>query len=182
MQDKNENIKSPILNNPYDEPRLHYGSVDGNLDYNTILKGRRPFSMEIGITPNNNAQQSFFNDEDYYNDDANASFINTIREEVKKWREQDYPANCSISGSAIQNAMTNRNFSSANVKPLRLPYISMRWLSETLIWADTYCISWKSDKVPLVAISTMSFHVQPSKWQQVRARRSLWRCSFFTTT
>ena len=91
MQDKNENIKSPILNNPYDEPRLHYGSVDGNLDYNTILKGRRPFSMEIGITPNNNAQQSFFYDEDYYNDDANASFINTIREEVKKWREQDYP-------------------------------------------------------------------------------------------
>ena len=91
MQDKNESAKSPILNNPYEEPRLHYGSVDGNLDYNTILKGRRPFSMEIGITPNSNPQQSMFNDEDFYDDDINASFINTIRDEVKKWREQGYP-------------------------------------------------------------------------------------------
>ena len=91
MQDKNESAKSPILNNPYEEPRLHYGSVDGNLDYNTILKGRRPFSMEIGIKPNSNPQQSMFNDEDFYDDDINASFINTIRDEVKKWREQGYP-------------------------------------------------------------------------------------------
>lgn len=86
-----EKSKSPILNNPYEEPLYHYGSVDGNLDYNTILEGRRPFSMDIGITPNTNAQMSMFDDSAFYNDDAEASFINGIRDEIKKWRSLGYP-------------------------------------------------------------------------------------------
>lgn len=87
----NECAKTPILNNPYEEPLLHYGSIDGNLDYNTVLEGRRPFSLEIGITPNQNTQQSLFDDSAFTNEDQNARFINAIRSEVKKWRENDYP-------------------------------------------------------------------------------------------
>lgn len=88
MDDK---IKSPILNNPYEEPLYHYGSVDGNLDYNTILEGRRPFSMDIGITPNTNAQTMMFDDSAFYNEDADAEFINGLRDEIKKWRQKGYP-------------------------------------------------------------------------------------------
>lgn len=83
--------KSPILNNPYEEPRFHYGSVDGNLDYNTVLEGRRPFSLDVGITPNNSPERNMFDDSAFYDENADASFINDIRAEIKKWREQGYP-------------------------------------------------------------------------------------------
>lgn len=35
---------SPILNNPYEEPRRHYWTnPEGELDYTRVLEGRRPF-------------------------------------------------------------------------------------------------------------------------------------------
>lgn len=97
-----ESTKSPILNNPYEEPKLHYGSIDGNLDYNTVIDGRRPFSMEIGITPNQNSQQHLFDDEAFYNGDVNAAFINGIREEVKKWRNNGYPQTTRVTRELLQ--------------------------------------------------------------------------------
>lgn len=97
-----ESAKSPILNNPYEEPQLHYGSIDGNLDYNTILEGRRPFSMNICITPNQSGQGSLFDDSAFDNDDVNASFINGIREEVKKWREKGYPLTTRVTRELLQ--------------------------------------------------------------------------------
>ena len=33
---------NPILNNPYEEPKLHYGTnLSGELDYETTMPGRR---------------------------------------------------------------------------------------------------------------------------------------------
>ena len=44
---------SPILNNPYDEPKLHYDvTLEGNLDYSKILEGRRPYSANLTVMPN----------------------------------------------------------------------------------------------------------------------------------
>jgi type III restriction enzyme len=83
--------KSPILNNPYEEPRWHYSAdLDGNLDYNEVLEGRRPYTAAIGIAPNQ-PQIGLFTHDDMPNDDPNASFINSLRDEVKKWREGGYP-------------------------------------------------------------------------------------------
>ena len=83
--------KSPILNNPYEEPTRHYDAdLDGNLDYTKILQGRRSYAANIGITPKT-VRSTVFDNEDLESDDPNASFINTIREEVKKWREKGYP-------------------------------------------------------------------------------------------
>lgn len=82
---------SPILNNPYEEPRLHYDAdLNGNLDYNKILQGRRPYSAQIGIAPNT-PDAALFTHNDISEDDPNAPFINTIRDEVKKWRDGGYP-------------------------------------------------------------------------------------------
>ena len=83
--------KSPILNNPYDEPRWHYAAdLDGNLDYNNVLDGRRPYSASIGIAPNR-TNNGLFTYEDVPDADPNADFINSIRAEVKTWREKGYP-------------------------------------------------------------------------------------------
>ncbi|MCM1111323.1 MAG: DEAD/DEAH box helicase family protein [Clostridium sp.] len=86
----NDNI-SPILNNPYEEPKLHYDAdLNGNLDYSKILEGRRPYSGNIGIAPNR-PESALFTNDDIDSDDPNAPFINLIRKEVKKWRETGYP-------------------------------------------------------------------------------------------
>ena len=40
--------ENPILNNPYREPALHDATnVDGELDYQDIVKGRRLFSGTV---------------------------------------------------------------------------------------------------------------------------------------
>lgn len=83
--------KSPILNNPYEEPKFHYSAdIEGNLDYNRVLEGRRPYSAIIGISPEK-ATPALFTHEDIAENDPNADFINGIRTEVKKWRESSYP-------------------------------------------------------------------------------------------
>lgn len=82
---------NPILNNPYEEPRYHYNvDINGNLDYGSILEGRRPYMGNIQITPNR-ASQALFNAEDLGNDNPDAKFINDLRKEVKTWREKGYP-------------------------------------------------------------------------------------------
>ncbi len=83
--------KSPILNNPYEEPKWHYDAdLEGNLDYSKVLEGRRPYSSSIGIVPNK-VQAALFSHDDIEENDPNAPFINSLRDEVKRWREADYP-------------------------------------------------------------------------------------------
>ncbi len=83
--------KSPILNNPYEEPRWHYSAdLEGNLDYNKILDGRRLYTASLGIAPNR-PQNGLFSHDDLSEDTPNAQFINSLRSEVKGWRENGYP-------------------------------------------------------------------------------------------
>ncbi len=83
---------NPILNNPYEEPRFYYDTdASGNLDYTRICNGRRPYTSQINITPHTAQERSMFSGSDFEESDPNARFINAIREEVKKWREADYP-------------------------------------------------------------------------------------------
>ena len=82
---------SPILNNPYLEPKLHYSAdMDGNLDYSKIIQGRRKYTNSVGIAPNKPTNGIFAHD-DIQEADPNADFINAIREEVGKWRNAGYP-------------------------------------------------------------------------------------------
>ena len=86
-----DNSKSPILNNPYEEPRLYYDTdMDGNLDYSHVIDGRRPFTTSIDIVPKPHEQMQMFSGSDFDNADPNATFINEIRKQVKKWRENNY--------------------------------------------------------------------------------------------
>lgn len=86
--------RSPILNNPYEEPLYHYDTdSEGNLDYDNIREGRRPFTIDVKIdNPKNKKKQGeFFSGDDLYNETDHAKFINTMRDEVKKWRTEGYP-------------------------------------------------------------------------------------------
>ncbi|MBQ5423887.1 MAG: DEAD/DEAH box helicase family protein, partial [Bacteroidales bacterium] len=85
---------SPILNNTYEEPLYHYDTdMEGNLDYDSKREGRRPFSIEvnIGTTKSKKQQEEIFTGDDLYAEDDHTKFINTMRDEVKKWRNNGYP-------------------------------------------------------------------------------------------
>lgn len=82
---------NPILNNPYEEPKLHYDTdLEGNIDYTKILQGRRDYTTTVNIAPKNH-QQAMFLGSDFEDNDPDARFINGIRSEVSKWRNNGYP-------------------------------------------------------------------------------------------
>ena len=86
-----DTTKSPILNNPYEEPRLYYDTdMEGNLDYSHVIEGRRPFTTSIDIVPKGHEQMQMFGGSDFESTDANAAFINEIRTQVKQWRDSNY--------------------------------------------------------------------------------------------
>ena len=51
---KNDN---PVLNNAYEEPKYYYDSdINGNIDYNKVINGRRPYGYDVNIVPNKRGQ------------------------------------------------------------------------------------------------------------------------------
>ncbi len=83
---------NPILNSPYEEPLLHYHTdSQGSLNYEEVIKGRRIFKNDSAVIPNKQSgQKELFE----WNEDA-ASYgthiINLCRNEVGKWRNENYP-------------------------------------------------------------------------------------------
>ena len=49
---------NPILNNPFEEPRFHYATnLKGELDYDQVVSGRRPFIPKPLKHPRRNASR-----------------------------------------------------------------------------------------------------------------------------
>lgn len=84
--------QSPILNNPYEEPRYHYDAFsNGNLDYSKVLEGRRPYTSNLSVTPSGQQNPEIFGASELDDgSDPNAWFINHIREVVGEWRNKSY--------------------------------------------------------------------------------------------
>jgi type III restriction enzyme len=84
--------ENPILNNPYVEPRLHYATnVDGELDYENVVQGRRLFREAVPAIP---VRQGGQRHPMGVNDPADGSpterIINLLRSEVRAWRDGGY--------------------------------------------------------------------------------------------
>src|SRR5262245_45335526 len=84
---------NPILNNPYAEPVLHYDTnLDGELDYQTIIKGCRPFGGVSHAVPVAQRGQRHLIGGDQMASHTHADHIvNVLRREVKAWRNAGYP-------------------------------------------------------------------------------------------
>ena len=55
MSEQSAKVSSdnPVLNNPYEEPKYYYDTdLNGNIDYSTVINGRRPFGYDVNIVPN----------------------------------------------------------------------------------------------------------------------------------
>lgn len=85
-------IENPILNNPYEEPQLHYATnVEGELDYGTQVQGRRAFTgadQAIPVRQKNQADLPGLGEA--FAAAHNNLLVNILRREVKAWREEGY--------------------------------------------------------------------------------------------
>ena len=129
MQANNEN---PVLNNPYEEPQYYYDTdMNGNIDYATVINGRRPFGYDVNIVPKKRGEKTFFSQEDFISVDPNAEFINGIRKEVKAWREGGYQKASRITKELLDFWFNNKE-RRAN---LRL-FFCQREAVETAVWLN----------------------------------------------
>ena len=129
MQANNDN---PVLNNPYEEPRCYYDTdMNGNIDYATVIDGRRPFGYDVNIVPKKRGDQTFFSQEDFISVDPNAEFINGIRKEVKTWREAGYPK-----ASRITKELLDYWFNNKDRRPNLRLFFCQREAVETAVWLN----------------------------------------------
>ena len=125
-------VENPVLNNPYEEPKYYYDTdMNGNIDYATVINGRRPFGYDVNIVPKKRGDKTFFSQEDFISVDPNAEFINGIRKEVKAWREGGYPKASRITKELLDFWFNNKE-RRAN---LRL-FFCQREAVETAVWLN----------------------------------------------
>ena len=123
---------NPVLNNPYEEPRWYYDTdINGNIDYSTIINGRRPYGYDVSIVPKGNMQSNLFSQEDFESLNPNAKFINEIRKQVKEWRERGYPKASRIT-TELLNFWFNNNERRSNLKL----FFCQREALETAVWLN----------------------------------------------
>lgn len=83
---------NPILNNPYEEPQKYYetSAVDGSLDYENIVKGRRAFIPYLNPIPKKKGSQGHLYSTKEFEDAYSYTLINKIRKEISGWRNSGY--------------------------------------------------------------------------------------------
>ena len=105
--------------------------MNGNIDYATVINGRRPFGYDVNIVPKKRGEKTFFSQEDFISVDPNAEFINGIRKEVKAWREGGYQKASRITKELLDFWFNNKE-RRAN---LRL-FFCQREAVETAVWLN----------------------------------------------
>ena len=126
------NNDNPVLNNPYEEPKYYYDTdMNGNIDYATVINGRRPFGYDVNIVPKKRGDQTIFSQEDFISVDPNAEFINGIRKEVKTWREAGYPK-----ASRITKELLDFWFNNKERRPNLRLFFCQREAVETAVWLN----------------------------------------------
>lgn len=84
--------ENPILNNPYEEPLLHYATnLSGELDYGVIKEGRRIFTPDVQSIPVRSGSQKDLLEVNEYGATYGDELVNLVRREVKVWRGEAYP-------------------------------------------------------------------------------------------
>jgi len=123
---------NPILNSPYEEPKLHYDTdSEGSLDYNIKRNGRRIYKSDSAVIPNKQTgQKEVFE----WNEDAGeylTHIINLCRKEVAIWRLENYSNTTRVTKELLTYWFNN---------PERLVtkklFFAQREAVETAIWLN----------------------------------------------
>ena len=125
-------VDSPILNSPYEEPEYHYATAsDGSLDYQNVKEGRRIFTPEIQVIPEKQKGQNEAFDVNEASHEYGYHLINLIREEVKKWRQEEYPSVTKVTKELLQFWFLN-----PERHETKQMFFAQREAVETAIWLN----------------------------------------------
>ena len=96
--------ENPILNNPYVEPELHYATnLDGELDYEDVVKGRRLFNGRVQTIPvQQRGQRDLLEMDDVVAGTHSEHLVNILRKEVRAWREGGYCSTTRVTRELLQ--------------------------------------------------------------------------------
>jgi type III restriction enzyme len=125
--------ENPILNSPYDEPKLHYDTdSEGSLDYNIICKGRRIFKLDSAVIPTRQTgQKEVFEWNDDAEDEYGAHLINLCRKEVGRWRTEKY-----INTTRVTKELLNFWFANPERLVTKKLFFAQQEAVETAIWLN----------------------------------------------
>jgi len=123
---------SPILSNPYLEPKFHYATdAEESLNYQDVREGSRVFTPDIQVIPQRQgAQPSMFS----VNDDP-ASYgthiSNLTRKKVGKWRNENYPNTARVAKELLKYWFLNPE------RPLNKKlFFAQQDALETAVWLN----------------------------------------------
>lgn len=123
---------NPILNSPYDEPLLHYGTNSkGELDYQSVIKGRRIFKPSQGVIPQRQSGQKEVFEWNEDSADYISHIINLCRKEVGIWRDEGYTNTTRVTKELLNFWFVNSE--RLNIKRL---FFAQREAIETAIWLN----------------------------------------------
>lgn len=123
---------NPILNNPYEEPKLHYATdPDGNLNYSDIRKGRRIFNPDIQAIPARQGPQNSLFEVNDLREQYSAHLINIIRSEVGRWRDESYPYT-----TRVTKELLDFWFNNPDRRYDKRLFFAQREAIETAIWLN----------------------------------------------
>ncbi len=126
------NSENPILNSPYDEPKLHYATdADGSLNYNDVRQGRRIFAPDMQAMPSRQGSQGSIFELNDFAADYGTHIINLCRKEVGKWRDEKYPNVTRVTKELLQFWFLNPERHAT--KQL---FFAQREAVETAIWIN----------------------------------------------
>lgn len=123
--------ENPILNNPYEEPRRHYAtSLGGELNYDDIRRGRRPFSGQVQSVPVRQRQGESLSVQELAQE-YGPLLVNRVRSEVGAWRRAGYPQTTRITRELLQHWFLNEERPAGE----RL-FFAQREAIETAVWLN----------------------------------------------
>jgi len=124
--------ENPILNSPYEEPKLHYATdADGSLNYNDIREGRRIFSPDIQVIPTRQGPQGSIFEVNDFAEEYGLHIINLCRKEIGKWRNEKYP-----NTTRVTKELLSFWFENPERHATKQLFFAQREAVETAIWLN----------------------------------------------
>lgn len=154
---------NPILNSPYDEPKLHYNTNEkGELDYEDIREGRRLFVPDVSAMPTKQGPQKGLFEVNDLEGDYLTHLINLIRNEVGIWRNENYPNTTRVTKELL--TFWFRNSERHAIKKL---FFAQQESIETAIWLNEVADRSNAGQNILNKIKSANTNISPDSNQQL---------------
>jgi len=123
---------NPILNHPYSEPLRHYATSvpGGELNYDDIREGRRPFTGQLQTIPVRQVQGELLTLQEM-GEEYGTLLVNRLRSEVARWRADGWPQT-----TRITRELLHFWFAEGERTGTQKLFFAQREAIETAIWLN----------------------------------------------